>query len=79
MKTNWKKVAGEFMPPTPSIALWIYLMIMIVGYWHYSLDIWDNWLKPIARSIRKVALKAVGNVTKSTEPLSDVPTRLKKG
>ena len=79
MKTNWKKVAEKFMPPTPSIALWIYLMIMIVGCWHYSLIIWDNWLKPVAGSIRKVALKAGGNGTKSTEPLSYVPTRFKKG
>ena len=67
VKTNWKEVAGEFMPPTLSIALWIYLMILTIGCWHYTVYIWDNWLSITAGNIRKVWSRAVNNVTKRTQ------------
>ncbi len=53
MKANWKEVIGEFVPSTLRITLYIYLMIMMVGCWHYAVDIWDNRIKPVAGYIRK--------------------------
>lgn len=75
MKTNWKEVAWEFMPPTLSITLWVYLMILTVGCWHYTVYIWDNWLSITVRSIRKVWSRAVSDVIKRTQ----LPHRLLGG
>ena len=64
MIRNWKTVVDDLAPPTLGITLWIYLMIMIVGVWHYTVYIWDNWLGITVRSIWKVWSRAVNDVTK---------------
>jgi len=50
------------MPLKFSITLYIFLLIMLVGCWHYSVDIWDNWIKPVARIIKKPVFKPVSRV-----------------
>jgi hypothetical protein len=50
------------MPLRFSITLYIFLMLMMIGCWHYAVDIWDNWIKPIAHIIRKPVSKPASRV-----------------